>query len=129
MLNQTTLLMSGLAAALGCSWAPCLLLGGGAKADARLHLPVKLPLGARGLVTTSEHEVWTWLRHTFHDHVVMVKVPVSRFTLSRDGEEQKHAMAGTAQWGLHDLHGLHNGWQSSGLCRCARQTGIEHGQP
>ena len=102
MLNQTTLLMSGLAAALGVLVGALLAAWWWRKkADARLHLPAKLPLGARGLVTTSEHEVWTWLRHTFHDHVVMVKVPVSRFTFPRDGEKQT-----SMQW-LELLNGVY----------------------
>lgn len=102
MLNQTTLLIGGLAAALG------LLVGGlltawwwRQQAGKRPRLPAKLPLGARGLVTTSEHEVWTWLRHTFHDHEVMVKIPVSRFTIPRQGEKEK-----SLQW-LELLSGVY----------------------
>lgn len=90
MMNLTTLLIAGLAAALG------LLVGAllaawwwRQQARKRLSLPAKLPLGPRGLVTTTEHEVWTWLRQTFHDHVVMVKLPVSRFTIPREGEKEK----------------------------------------
>ncbi|WP_309681168.1 DUF2726 domain-containing protein [Polaromonas sp.] len=88
-MNQTTWVAMGLAAALGA------LLGAvltgwwwRKKIDKPLLLSGKLPLDARGLVTTEEHEVWTWLRHTFHDHVVMVKIPVSRFTLPRNTEKQ-----------------------------------------
>ncbi len=58
-----------------------------------LRVPVKWPLVARGLVTTSENEVWSWLRNVFHDHLVMVKVPVLRFTIPTDRERHK-----SAQW-------------------------------
>ena len=64
-------------------------------ASARLRLPAKWPLGARGLVTTSEHEVWKWLRSTFHDHVVMVKIPVQRFTIPLD---RGHGQAHSERW-------------------------------
>ncbi|MEO6016862.1 MAG: DUF2726 domain-containing protein [Polaromonas sp.] len=59
------------------------------KAGARLRVPHKWPLRARGLVTTEEHEVWKWLRITFQDHLVMAKVPVLRFTIpiEKDGDK------------------------------------------
>lgn len=63
------------------------------KAANGLRVPVKWPLVARGLVTTSENEVWSWLRSVFHDHMVMVKVPVLRFTIPMDRERHK-----SAQW-------------------------------
>jgi hypothetical protein len=63
------------------------------KSSAGLRVPVKWPLTARGLVTTAEDEVWSWLRKTFHDHLVMVKVPVLRFTIPMDRERHK-----SAQW-------------------------------
>jgi hypothetical protein len=63
------------------------------KASSGLRVPVKWPLVPRGLVTTSENEVWSWLRNVFHDHMVMVKVPVLRFTIPTDRERHK-----SAQW-------------------------------
>lgn len=54
------------------------------RATAMLRVPGKWPLGPRGLVTTHEYDVWNWLRTTFHDHVVMVKIPVQRFTIPLD---------------------------------------------
>ncbi|HEY3046888.1 MAG TPA: DUF2726 domain-containing protein [Polaromonas sp.] len=102
MLNPTTLLIGGLAAALGALVGALLAAWWWRKkAGDRPRLPAKLPLGARGLVTTTEHEVWTWLRHTFRDHVVMVKLPVSRFTIPRDSEEVK-----SMQW-LELLNGVY----------------------
>ena len=66
-----------------------------------LRVPAKWPLVARGLVTTSEDEVWKWLRSTFHDHLVMIKVPVLRFTIPMDRERHK-----SAQW-LEMLNGVY----------------------
>lgn len=51
------------------------------KGSAKLHLPVKWPLVSRGLVNSTEEKVWIWLREIFHDHMVMVKTPVLRFTI------------------------------------------------
>lgn len=97
-MNQTTLLMTGLNVALG------LLLGAWLyawwlrrKTHVELRSVGKWPLGPRGLVTTHEHEVWTWLRHTFHEHVVLVKVPVQRFTTPLDRENGRHGSRGRAQ--------------------------------
>lgn len=47
---------------------------------ASLRLPDRWPLVARAVVTNQEHEVLKWLRATFHEHLVMVKLPVLRFT-------------------------------------------------
>lgn len=97
-MNLTTLLMMGLNVVIG------LLLGAllyawwlRRKAGVDLRSVGKWPLGPRGLVTTQEHQVWTWLRHTFHDHVVLVKVPVQRFTTPLDRENGKRGSRGKAQ--------------------------------
>lgn len=50
-------------------------------AGQRQRAPSQWLLNPRGLVTTEEQKVWTWLREVFPEHVVMVKVPVMRFTL------------------------------------------------
>ncbi|MBC7609653.1 MAG: DUF2726 domain-containing protein [Polaromonas sp.] len=51
------------------------------KSTEELPLPDKWPLLARGIITTEEYEVLNWLRLTFNDHLVMVKLPVLRFTI------------------------------------------------
>lgn len=58
-------------------------------ASAKLRIPHKWPLRARGVVTNDEYEVWKWLRSTFHDHAVMVKLPVLRFTIPLEKEKEK----------------------------------------
>ena len=54
--------------------------------QSQLRIPAKWPLVARALLTPGEAEVWQWLRSTFHDHVVMIKTPVLRFTIPMEGE-------------------------------------------
>ena len=52
-----------------------------AQANAKMRLPDTWPLTSRVLLTNEEHEVFKWLRNTFHDHLVMIKLPVLRFTI------------------------------------------------
>ncbi|MEP6770401.1 MAG: DUF2726 domain-containing protein [Polaromonas sp.] len=59
------------------------------EAGANLRIPHKWPLRARGVVTNDEYEVWKWLRSTFHDHAVMVKLPVLRFTIPLEKGKEK----------------------------------------
>ncbi len=58
---------------------------------AQLRIPVPWPLEARPLVNTGEEQVWDWLRHTFYDHLIMVKVPVLRFTIPLNRERYRSA--------------------------------------
>ena len=51
------------------------------QANASMRMPSKWPLTARVLITNEEHEVFKWLCTTFNDHLVMVKLPVLRFTV------------------------------------------------
>ena len=62
------------------------------KASANLRVPKKWPLTARDVVTSDEYEVWKWMRSTFHDHVVMLKLPVLRFTIpvEKDKDREKN---------------------------------------
>ncbi|MEO8020350.1 DUF2726 domain-containing protein [Polaromonas sp.] len=57
----------------------------------KLRPPARWLLNARAMVNSEEQEVWSWLRTTFADHAVMVKVPVMRFTIpsTRNQPENK----------------------------------------
>jgi hypothetical protein len=94
-LNTSTLLMTFVGLAVGAA------LGAGlyalwlrSKANASMRKPSKWPLAARVLITNEEHEVFKWLRETFHDHLVMVKLPVLRFTVPVDKDKN----GGGARW-------------------------------
>ena len=65
-----------------------------AKANSSMRMPDTWPLAARVLMTNEEHEVLKWLRSTFHDHLVMVKLPVLRFTMP----VSKDKNGGGARW-------------------------------
>jgi hypothetical protein len=57
--------------------------------QSKRRIPRKWPLTSRALVNSKERHVWRWLIRTFHDHQVLVKVPVTRFTMLQDkGESQ-----------------------------------------
>jgi hypothetical protein len=59
------------------------------KAGENLRVPKKWPLTARDVVTNDEYEVWKWMRSTFHDHAVMLKLPVLRFTIPIEKDKDK----------------------------------------
>ncbi len=64
------------------------------EASAKMRLPSKWPLTSRVLMTNEEHEVFKWLQGAFHDHMVMVKLPVLRFTVPVSKDEN----GGGARW-------------------------------
>jgi hypothetical protein len=75
--------------------APALLAGGALlyraweerKARARRRIPKQWPLDTRSVANTEELQVWHWLSRAFYDHHVMIKLPVTRFTLPREKQE------------------------------------------
>lgn len=50
-------------------------------ARARRRIPKHWPLRQRLVAGSEERKVWRWLAEAFPDHSVMVKMPVTRFTL------------------------------------------------
>ena len=86
-------LLTGLAvgAALHAWWAARL-------ARARRRIPAYWPLSKRTIANTEERRVWRWLSRAFFDHHVMIKLPVTRFTLpqSKDGGTQWYELLNSA---------------------------------
>ena len=56
-------------------------------ARAKRKLPDHWPLAMRSIVNSEEARVWHWLARAFYDHHVMIKMPVTRFTLPREKQE------------------------------------------
>lgn len=56
-------------------------------ATARRCMPKQWRLHARSIVNSQEAKVWGWLVQTFPQHHVMVKLPLTRFTLPHQGED------------------------------------------
>ena len=52
---------------------------------ARRRLPQQWPLNPRPLANSAERRVWSWLHQTFPQHHVLPKVPLTRFTMPREG--------------------------------------------
>jgi len=52
-------------------------------------LPRQWPLNPRRIAGTAEREVWHWLRAVFPDHRVLVKLPVTRYTVPHDPEKAR----------------------------------------
>jgi hypothetical protein len=59
-------------------------------ARAQKRIPRHWPLNPRVVVNSEERKVWRWLSRVFFDHHVMVKMPVTRYTMPRDHEEGQH---------------------------------------
>jgi hypothetical protein len=59
-------------------------------AKARRRIPKHWPLEPRAMANSEERNVWRWLARGFFDHHVMIKVPVTRFTLPRAKENSAH---------------------------------------
>lgn len=59
-------------------------------AKQRQLIPKHWPLYSRAIVNTEEHKVWRWLSDVFNDHHIMIKMPVTRFTLSHSRESSRH---------------------------------------
>ncbi len=51
------------------------------------QIPQHWPMRARPLVNSDERKVWLWLQRAFFDHHVMLKMPLTRFTLPRDAKQ------------------------------------------
>jgi len=54
------------------------------------RIPRHWPLNPRGLVNTEERKVWLWLSRVFFDHHVMIKIPVTRFTIPENQKTGLH---------------------------------------
>jgi len=60
------------------------------QAKARRRIPRHWPLDPRRMVNSAEWKTWRWLLGVFPDEHVMVKVPVTRFTLPQRGQNSQH---------------------------------------
>lgn len=57
---------------------------------AKRRIPRKWPLAIRAMANSREKLVWRWLMRAFLDHHVMIKLPVTRFTMPQVKEEGQH---------------------------------------
>lgn len=73
-----------LAGTLGCLW------WARRAARQRRRIPTHWPLDPRRMASSAECLVWRWLDRAFIDHHVMIKVPVTRFTLPRGQQNSAH---------------------------------------
>lgn len=58
--------------------------------QAKRRIPRKWPLAVRTMVNSRERLVWRWMLRAFQDQHVMVKLPVTRFTMPEVREEGQH---------------------------------------
>ncbi len=53
----------------------------------RKRIPKHWSLSTRSITNSEEALVWHWLSRAFYDHHVMIKMPVTRFTLPQDRDQ------------------------------------------
>jgi len=46
-----------------------------------IEIPQVWPFDPRRVANSDERKVWAWLRRTFHDHQVLLKMPIMRFVM------------------------------------------------
>ena len=56
----------------------------------RPQIPKQWPLLPRALMSSKEQKVWFWLSRVMHDQHIMIKLPVTRFTIPARRDEAKH---------------------------------------
>lgn len=84
LLSLVALLASGLAGAVLHMWWLS------RQARERRRIPARWPLSSRAIVNTEERRVWNWLVRAFPDYHLMVKLPVTRFTLPQNQDSGLH---------------------------------------
>lgn len=57
------------------------------RARLRRQAPKKWPLSPRAIINSDERKVWRWLELAFVDYSVMVKMPVTRFSIPNSAEQ------------------------------------------
>ena len=56
----------------------------------RRRIPAHWPLSKRSLVNSRERRVWVWLSKVMFDHQVLVKTPITRFTMPTQHNKTDH---------------------------------------
>ena len=59
------------------------------RARARRRVPRQLELTSRRMANSREWKTWRWLLDALPDQYIMIKVPVTRFTLPRTGSDRR----------------------------------------
>jgi hypothetical protein len=57
---------------------------------AKRRIPRQWPLVVRALVNSREKKTWRWLVRSFLDHHVMIKLPVTRYTMPQFKDQGQH---------------------------------------
>ncbi|MBI2744594.1 MAG: hypothetical protein HYX45_03330 [Burkholderiales bacterium] len=84
------MIVAGLMAASGALGAYAYATRLKKQEQAKRRIPRKWPLVVRAMVNSRERLVWRWMLRAFQDHHVMIKLPVTRFTMPQVREEGQH---------------------------------------
>ena len=53
-------------------------------------IPLHWPLNPRLVANTEEQRVWVWMNKVFFDHQILLKLPVTRFTMPQSQHQAQH---------------------------------------
>lgn len=59
-------------------------------AKMRKRIPTHWPLNPRLVANTEEQRVWAWMNRVFFDHQILLKLPVTRFTIPQAQDQGQH---------------------------------------
>lgn len=54
------------------------------------RIPTHWPLNPRLVANTEEQRVWVWMNKVFFDHQILLKLPVTRFTMPQSQDQGQH---------------------------------------
>ena len=54
------------------------------------RIPGHWPLNSRLVANTEEQRVWVWMNKVFFDHQILLKLPVTRFTMPQSQDQGQH---------------------------------------
>jgi hypothetical protein len=60
------------------------------KVPPRPQIPKEWPLLPRLLINSKERKIWIWLAKVMYDQQIMIKLPVTRFTIPAQRDEAEH---------------------------------------
>jgi hypothetical protein len=60
------------------------------KVPSRPQIPKEWPLLPRLLINSKERKIWVWLSKVMYDQQIMIKLPVTRFTIPAKRDEAEH---------------------------------------
>lgn len=90
-ISPVTLLIAAAAALAGIIFGVAVrILWARRAAKKQRKIPLHWPLNPRLVANTEEQTVWVWMNKVFFDHQILLKLPVTRFTMPQSQNQGQH---------------------------------------